>query len=97
MHVAAATATTAVAVTVNDDGKNDGYGNMNINIHNDATTATTIFPINDVDDIIDFGAVADIIYTTIHEMPSTLSTCVGGDTNRITEIHDGDDEERGYK
>lgn len=55
-----------------------------------ATTATTIFPVNDVDDNIDFGGVKDIIYTTIHEMPSTLSSACVGSRHRITEVHEED-------
>lgn len=90
-------------IPIVDDGGGGIGGNSNV-----SATATTIFPVNDVDDNIDFGGVKDIIYTTIHEMPSTLSaslasasapsssmlppTCVGG-MNRITEIYDEEDKE----
>lgn len=77
---------------VEDDGSGSGCRGR-------TTTATTIFPVNDVDDNIDFGGVKDIIYTTIHEMPSTLSplsststsTCVGS-RNRITEVYEKEED-----
>lgn len=74
---------------VDDDDDGDGDDGC----RRKTTTATTIFPVNDVDDSIDFGGVKDIIYTTIHEMPSTLSSmssvCVAR-RNRITEIHENE-------